>query len=378
MRAIAYWDIHAARIKAVRRELEYCFDLRIAATLGELRDLLSKVRLDALILGPPGADPSGLAEIIRALSRDVLCPVLAIVDGVSIQDQVPEIILLGASDIPRLRSILLTAIKGDGSDQIEDAPIFVGKSEAMRKVAVTVRKYAQSEHPVLVIGETGTGKELVANALHALSPRRRARFVALNCAAIPENLVESELFGTAKGAFTDAVHRDGAFHKASCGTLFLDEIGSMSLAVQPKLLRVLESGEYWPLGADTPECSSFRLVCATWDNLVGLSERGLFRRDLVYRIADLVVEIPPLRERVEDIEILAEHFCALAGMGLCSIGSAALEKLENYSWPGNVRELRSVINRACADIQTGIIGPESIIFLSGLSEHAGRTGSQPV
>ncbi|HEY9054426.1 MAG TPA: sigma-54 dependent transcriptional regulator [Rectinemataceae bacterium] len=378
MRAIAYWDIQAARIKAVRRELEYCFDLRIAATLGELRDLLAKVRLDALLLGPASSDPPVLAEDLKALARDALCPVFALVDGDFIHSRVPGIFLIGTADLPRLSKILLSAMEGDGASTSEDEPIFVGRSEAMRKVAVTVRKYAQSEHPVLVIGETGTGKELVANALHALSPRRRAPFVALNCAAIPESLVESELFGTAKGAFTDAIRRDGAFRKAAGGTLFLDEIGSMSLSIQPKLLRALESGEYWPLGANEPERSRFRLVCATWDNLVELSSRGLFRRDLIYRIADLVVEIPPLRERPDDIDILAEHFCSLAGMGLCSLGPAALDKLKNYTWPGNVRELRSVVNRACADVQTGTIGPDAIVFLAGLSDRARRTGSLPV
>ena len=155
---------------------------------------------------------------------------------------------------------------------------------------------------------------------------------------------------------------------AEGGTLFLDEIGSMVPAVQPKLLRALESGEYWRLGAERPERSSFRLVCATCENLVSLCERRLFRADLLYRVSDLVVSIPPLRERIEDVRTLSEHFCAKSGKGQCSLSEGAMERLEDYYWPGNVRELKSVINRACANVQSGTIGAGDIVFITVFGE----------
>jgi transcriptional regulator with PAS, ATPase and Fis domain len=373
MRAIAYWDIDAARIKSVRSELEIWFDLRIATTFGELRDLLAKVRIDALVLGTPKADAASVAPIFEGLSRDVFCPVFALVER-GIADQVSGMgraVLVRGTDLHLLRDKIASAIGGMERFQEFESRIFVGRSEAIRKVAATVRRYADSEHPVLIYGETGTGKEIAANALHYLSWRKDASFIALNCSALPENLVESELFGTERGAFTDAVRHEGALSRAKGGTLFLDEVGSMALAAQPKLLRALESGEYWRLGAEGAERSDFRLVCATCENLVNLCERRLFRTDLLYRISDLVVAIPPLRERIEDIRILSEHFCARSGKGLCSLCEEAIDKLEAYSWPGNVRELKSVINRACANVQSGSIRAADIVYIT-LFDDRGR------
>ena len=366
MRSIAYWDIDAERIKSVRGELEIWFDLRIAATFGELRDLLAKVRIDALLLGSPGADTARLEPIFEGLSREVFCPVFTLVERAAAdQSRVKgRAVPICATELPQLRQKIASAIGEMDSFQEAGTRIFVGRSEAIRKVAATARRYADSEHPVLIYGETGTGKELVANALHYLSQRKAASFIALNCSALPENLVESELFGTEKGAFTDAVRREGALSQARDGTLFLDEIGSMTLTVQPKLLRALESGEYWRLGAERPERSNFRLVCATCENLVDLTKRKLFRSDLLYRISDLVVFVPPLRERMEDVPVLSEHFCVKSGKGLCSLSGEALGKLGTYSWPGNVRELKSVINRACANVQSGTIGADDIVFIT--------------
>jgi transcriptional regulator with PAS, ATPase and Fis domain len=365
MRAIAYWDIDAARIKTVRNELEIWFDLRIATTFGELRDLLAKVQIDALVLGTPKTNAAAIAPIFENLSKELFCPVFALVD-LGCTDpacNLGRVIAVYRAELPQLRNKIASAIGGMESYLESESRIFVGCSEAIRKVAATVRKYADSEHPVLIYGETGTGKELAANALHYLSLRKDASFIALNCSALPENLVESELFGTERGAFTDAVRHEGALSRAEGGTLFLDEVGSMALTVQPKLLRALESGEYWRLGAEKPERSEFRLVCATCENLVNLSERRLFRTDLLYRISDLVVAIPPLRERLEDVRILSEHFCAKSGKGLCSLSEEAIDRLEAYSWPGNVRELKSVINRACANVQSGTIRAEDIVFI---------------
>ncbi|MCX7026113.1 MAG: sigma 54-interacting transcriptional regulator [Spirochaetes bacterium] len=366
MRAVAYWDIDVARIKAVRNELEIWFDLRIATTFGELRDLLAKVRIDALVLGTPKTDSAAVASILESLAKDVFCPVFALVDisSASPAYSLDRAVIVCGTELPLLRHKIASAIGGMDRYFESESRIFIGRSEAIRKVAATVRKYADSEHPVLVYGETGTGKELAANALHYLSSRRDAAFIALNCSALPENLVESELFGTERGAFTDAVRHEGALSRAEGGTLFLDEVGSMAIAVQPKLLRALESGEYWRLGADKSERSDFRLVCATCENLVNLSERRLFRTDLLYRISDLVVAIPPLRERLEDVRILSEHFCAKSGKGFCSLSEEAVDRLEAYSWPGNVRELKSVINRACANVQSGTIRADDIVFIT--------------
>lgn len=369
MRAVAYWDLDAGRMKAVRQELELWFDLRATATFAELRDLLAKVRIDALVLGTPRAEGDAVLPILDGLVRDVFCPVFALVaSGADARLCLGKAVFVTEPELSLLRDKIAAAIGGMDRYLEAESRIFVGDSEAIRKVARTVRKYAESEHPVLVCGETGTGKELAANALHYLSPRKDASFIALNCSALPENLVESELFGTEKGAFTDAVSHEGALSRANGGTLFLDEVGSMVLAVQPKLLRALESGEYWRLGASRPEHSVFRLVCATCENLASLTERRLFRTDLLYRIADLVITIPPLRERLEDVRILSEHFCAKSGKGLCSLSSSAIDKLESYNWPGNVRELKSVINRACANVQSGTIGEEDILFISFMGD----------
>ena len=370
MRAVAYWDIDAARIKTVRNELDIWFDLRITATFGELRDLLAKIQIDALILGIPKIDAAGVAPILAGLARDVFCPVFALVNlgGSDSKYSFGRAVLVSGADLDQLRHKISSAIGGMELYMEIESKIFIGHSEAIRKVAATVRKYSGSEHPVLVYGETGTGKELAANALHYLSPRKGAAFIALNCSALPENLVESEIFGTEKGAFTDAVSHEGALSRAKSGTLFLDEVGSMSITVQPKLLRALESGEYWRLGANKSERSDFRLVCATCDNLVNLSERKLFRADLLYRISDLVIVIPPLRERMDDVRILSEHFCAKSGKGLCNLAEDALDRLETYSWPGNVRELKSVINRACANVQSGTIKADDIVFITLFGE----------
>ena len=226
----------------------------------------------------------------------------------------------------------------------------VWASAAMREVMTQVEQVAASETRVCIRGETGTGKELIARTLHEKSPRREGPFVSLNCAAIPSELMESELFGHEKGSFTGAAARHiGKFEHAHGGTLFLDEIGDMPLGMQAKLLRVLEEGEIERVGADKPFAVSVRVVVATHRNLEEQVRQGSFREDLYHRVFVFPIVLPPLRERREDIGALAEHFVRQVtdqnNWRLKSFSREAMEALENYSWPGNVRELRNVVER---------------------------------
>ena len=226
----------------------------------------------------------------------------------------------------------------------------VWASPAMREVMVLVEQVAASETRVCIRGETGTGKELIARTLHEKSSRKNCPFVSLNCAAIPSELMESELFGHEKGSFTGAATRHtGKFEQAHGGTLFLDEIGDMPLAMQAKLLRVLEEGEIERVGGDKPFAVDVRVVVATHRNLEEQVRQGTFREDLYHRVFVFPIVLPPLRERREDIRVLAEHFVRQLtdqnNWKPKSFAPEAIEELERYAWPGNVRELRNVVER---------------------------------
>jgi two-component system nitrogen regulation response regulator NtrX len=226
----------------------------------------------------------------------------------------------------------------------------VWTGEAMRKVMTQVDRVAASETRVCILGETGTGKELVARTLHEHSPRRNGPFITLNCAAVPTELVESELFGHEKGAFTGAAARHtGKFEQAELGTLFLDEIGDMPLPMQAKLLRVLEQKEIERVGGDRPIAVDVRVIVATHRRLESLVQEGRFREDLYHRIYVYPLALPALRERREDIPALVEHFARQIteqnGWRPISVSRDAIELLKSYSWPGNVRELRNVVER---------------------------------
>jgi len=223
-------------------------------------------------------------------------------------------------------------------------------SAVMREVMAQVEHVAASETRVCIRGETGTGKELIARTLHEKSARHGAPFISLNCAAIPAELMESELFGHEKGSFTGAAARHvGKFEQAHRGTLFLDEIGDMPLAMQAKLLRVLEEGEIERVGGDRPFAVDVRVVVATHRNLEEQVRQGTFREDLYHRVFVFPIVLPPLRERREDIRVLAEHFVRQLGeqnhWKAKTLSPGAIEALERYAWPGNVRELRNVIER---------------------------------
>lgn len=227
----------------------------------------------------------------------------------------------------------------------------IGNSSAMRQVYSLISKVLHSPYTVLLRGETGTGKELVARAIHDCGPRRSKGFIVQNCAALPENLLESELFGYRKGAFTGADRdRAGLFDAANGGTLLLDEVGDMPLSLQAKLLRVLQEGEIRPLGSNDTYKVDVRIIAATHRDLAALVSAGLFREDLYYRLAQFPIELPALREREDDILVLARHFadraCSLLQRDEVSWSDAALDHLTGYAFPGNVRELKGLVERA--------------------------------
>jgi transcriptional regulator with GAF, ATPase, and Fis domain len=236
----------------------------------------------------------------------------------------------------------------------------VGGSAALRSVLAEVERVAPTDSTVLVLGETGTGKELIARAIHNLSPRCGRLFMKLNCSAIPFDLLESELFGHEKGAFTGAVaQKIGRFEMADTGTLFLDEIGDLPLALQPKLLRVLQEQEFERLGSGRTRHIDIRLVAATHRDLTEMVERREFRSDLYYRLNVFPVVLPPLRERREDIPQLASHFVEVfarrMGKRIDHIPQDTLDSFTSYSWPGNVRELQNLVERAVILSDNGVL-----------------------
>jgi DNA-binding NtrC family response regulator len=226
----------------------------------------------------------------------------------------------------------------------------VWQSDVMRRVMAQVDRVAASESRVCILGETGTGKELVARAVHEKSPRRAKPFVTVNCAAVPSELIESELFGHEKGSFTGAAARHlGKFEQAHGGTLFLDEIGDMPQAMQAKLLRLLQEGELERIGGEKPVVVNTRVLVATHRDLEALVRKGTFREDLYHRVFVFPIQMPALRERTQDIPLLAQHFAGLVaeqnGWKPRGFTPEALEELQRYSWPGNVRELRNIVER---------------------------------
>jgi two-component system response regulator HydG len=226
----------------------------------------------------------------------------------------------------------------------------VGQSPAMLKVRELIRQVAPSSVTVLLLGDSGTGKERVAREIHALSPRCKGAFVAVNCAALPDTILESELFGSEPGAFTGAVRREGRFERADGGTMLLDEIGDLPLPVQVKLLRVLQEGEIERLGGRSPRKVDVRIIAATHRDLKQLVEEGRFREDLFYRLHVITITLPSLRERREDVPLLAHHFLARHaqkhGKPVKGFNADALEALQAHAWRGNVRELENALERA--------------------------------
>ena len=236
-------------------------------------------------------------------------------------------------------------------DHPEDIPL-VGRSPAMQELYRALARLMQTDLTVMIMGESGTGKELVARALHDYGKRRRGPFVPVNMAAIPRDLIESELFGHEKGSFTGALQRaSGRFEQAEGGTLFLDEIGDMPMDAQTRLLRVLQQGEYTTVGGRIPIKTNVRIVAATNKDLRGAIRQGLFREDLFFRLNVVPLRLPPLRERSEDIPDLVRHFFTMAekeGLPRKQIDVGALDRLKRHRWPGNIRELENLVRRLAA------------------------------
>ena len=319
------------------------------------------VLTDLMMPGPDGV------ELLRAIRELAPSTVVVLMTAYGTIETAVTAMREGAYDFvekPLKRATIVRAVKKafeHGSLLAENKSLkeeiraltereIVGQSATLRAVLAVVSQAAPSMANVLVLGESGTGKELIARSIHTQSSRRAGPFIAVNCAALPESILEAELFGHERGAFTGAVaRRDGRFAKARGGTLFLDEVGEIPAQVQVKLLRVLQEGEYEPLGGSTQR-ADVRLVAATNKDLAAEVEAGRFREDLYYRLNVIAVTSPPLRHRREDIPLLVDHFlglyCKKNGRARLSVRRDALERLVEYGWPGNVRQLENVMERA--------------------------------
>ncbi len=347
------------------------------SALAALRERVFDVAL--LDLSMPGLD--GL-EVLEAVAGDPARPQVIFVSGVGTVSTATRAMKLGAFDFvekpvepQRLVALVWKAAevrRGQAKRERLEAVVsrdvegvhIVTDDPRMRQALEQVERVAESDVAVLIMGESGTGKELVAREIHRLSARHQEPLVALNCAAVSENLAESELFGHEKGAFTGAaVRKIGLIELSDGGTLFLDEIGDMALPLQAKLLRTLESRTFRRVGGVKEIPTDFRLVSATNRPLQALVDAGRFRGDLYYRINAVVLELPPLRERKKDILLLASHFLDQlrpAEAGAWTLSPEAATVLEGYPWPGNVRELRNVVERAALFCRAHTIRPEDL------------------
>lgn len=340
-------------------------------------DIVAHERIDAVLLDlrMPGID--GL-DVLRRLRADPgAAPPVAILTAYANSANTIEAMRLGAFDHltkPIGRDDLLTLIsrmlRAHGGRDKETAPPasgddeIIGSSAAMREVEKRIGLVADSDATVLITGETGTGKELVARAIHRFGRRGSGPFIAVNCAAIPADLLESELFGHARGAFTGALaERCGAFREADKGTLFLDEVGDMDFAIQAKILRALQERVVTPVGGRALRVD-VRVLAATNKDLIASAQVGRFREDLFFRLNVLPIHIPPLRERPDDIMPLAEHFLRKATTPPKRLGSGAAARLLAYPWPGNIRELRNAIERAAILSRGAPISASELDFLT--------------
>ncbi len=361
-------------LKLFTRILGAAYDVTTANDGARALSLLATRRFDLVVtdIRMPGADgfevlkavkeSSPLTEVVMmtayaSVQKAVEAIKLGAYDYVQKPFEPDEVALVVARAVERKRLREQAANLQKELEGVYGFDALVGKSAAMRELYTLIDRAAQVDITVLVTGETGTGKELVARAIHRRSTRREQRFVAVNCGALPPELVESELFGHAKGAFTGAVSaKDGLFHEANHGTLFLDEIGDLPLTVQVKLNRALQEREIRRVGENAPSKIDVRVIAATHRDLKAEVQTGRFREDLFYRLNVFTLRLPPLRERKEDIPLLAAHFLKRYAKAhqrpADRFEPDALRTLSGYSWPGNVRELENAVERAVA-VSTG-------------------------
>ena len=372
------------------------FAVKFLHSAPELRPFLADMDAILLDIDAVGNKPEdGLAtlEELRGIDEDFILIALTRSRNRSLRlkaGQVADEFFVAPVDFRELQIVLMRALEKRDMEREsrrlreEIASKYslgdiVGGSQQMRRVYDAVTRLAESTSTVMIRGESGTGKELVARALVQFSMRSEKAFISVNCAALPENLIEAELFGHEKGAFTGAhASRAGHIELAHGGTLFLDEIGSLELTLQSKLLRVLEDRSVQRLGGKTPKKVDFRLITATNDNLEEMVRAGRFREDLYYRIQVVPVMLPPLRERDGDVPLLVEHFlrvyCAANRMALKKVEPEVMEVLEDYPWPGNVRELENVIQRLVLMVESNTIAvrhlPQQLLASSTAKQEA--------
>lgn len=348
--------------------------------------VVGKTHVD-VVLSSIDIQPFDGMELLGKIKAQSPATLVILIAGFPTTSQVIEATQRGAHDVLRkeslafeLRSVLESALQlsedrrsADTSSAVHPAHDgrvkIIGVSRALQDVFKIVGRVARSDAPVLVSGESGSGKELIAKAIHEYSPRRLKEMIPLNCGAIPENLLESELFGHEKGSFTGAIaRRAGRFEQADGGTLFLDEIGDMPLSIQVKLLRVLQDGTFSRVGSNETQTSDVRIITATHKDLAAEVSAGRFREDLYYRLNVVEVRIPPLRERKDDIPLLAEYFLQRItrknGMARIRLSQEAIGALQAHHWPGNVRELENTIARACALASSSVLLPADIPLAS--------------
>lgn len=344
--------------KLLFRQLEPEFVLRVASSGSEGLEKVQAIQPDLILLDLMMPQISGMEVLKRLKETGREIPVIVLTAYGSV-DSAVQAIKLGAADylekpfesqklkqaiqalLPRRRSV----------QELPSRQGIIGESPQIQRVWQLVEKYGPTDLPILLEGETGTGKELFARAIHEISKRGQGPFVAVDCSALPESLVESELFGYEKGAFTGAnVNKPGRLAWANGGTFLLDEISNLPPFYQAKLLRVIQEQQYTPLGAKGVKPLDVRFISTSNLNLQGAVQQGTFREDLYYRISGMVIELPPLREREGDIELLARHFMEKHGKRShkphLKISAEAMEPLLSHRWPGNVRELEHVLSRA--------------------------------
>jgi two-component system response regulator HydG len=359
-------DDSANTLEVLRRNLaEEGYKVFTAPGVAEAVETLEATQLDLVITDLKMPKVSGL-DLVRHINENFKNTLVMMITGYPSVEGAVEAVKSGAEEFlpkPFTNDELLSAVQRvldkarlcRSGRAKPDQPIpvhkgLIGTSEGMCEVSVAISKALSTSATVLITGESGTGKELVARAIHYSSKRSSSPFVPVNCGGIPEGLLESELFGHVKGAFTGATEsRAGFFHTADGGTVFLDEISEMSLSMQVKLLRVLQDKQICMVGSDRTRKVDVRILAATNKDLPGLVKKGIFREDLFYRLNVIKITIPPLRERGDDIILLANHFitkfASELGRSPLRFSDKALQSLRNYNWPGNVRELENVIQR---------------------------------